>query len=119
MAARRPAASLNEQAQSEAEVCVMATAKTGSAPRTETIEIKGANVPERVRQLIHEGNVRRITITHKGDIVLSIPVTVGLIGTLLAPWLAAIGAAAALLSDCTIEVERRASGEPPEADESR
>lgn len=92
------------------------TTQSDTQTHTETIDLKGANLVERVKHIIHEGNVRRITITHKGDVVLSIPVTVGVVGSLLAPWLAAVGAVAALLSDCTLEVER--PGPAPEPDES-
>ena len=90
----------------------MATVEQAPTTQTETIEIKDATLVERARQRIHEGNVRRIAVTHGGDVVLSIPVTVGLIGSLMAPWLAAVGAVGALLSDCTLEVERRTTIEP-------
>jgi len=62
----------------------------------------------KVKELIHEGNVRRIIIKNdKGDTYLEIPVTVGLIGALIAPVFAAIGALAALAANFTIEVERK------------
>jgi hypothetical protein len=90
----------------------MSTVAQEPTTQTEYIKVSGARLVDRAKQLIHEGNVRRITVTHSGDVVLSIPVTVGVIGSLMAPWLAAIGGVAALLSDCTLEVERRANDDP-------
>src|SRR4051812_29538462 len=72
----------------------------------ELIQISGDQLVQRVRQLLHEGNVRRIRIAHAGQTVLELPLTVGVVGVVLLPMLAAVGALAALLSDCTIEVER-------------
>jgi hypothetical protein len=72
----------------------------------ETIAVDGSDLLEQVKRLIHEGNVRRIAILHDGHTVLELPVTVGVVGVLAAPWLAAVGAAAAVLTDCTLEVER-------------
>jgi hypothetical protein len=63
---------------------------------------------QKVKELIHEGNVRRIIINNdEGKTLLDIPVTVGVIGIVLVPWLAAIGAIAALATNCTIVVERQ------------
>lgn len=63
-----------------------------------------------MKELIHEGNVRRIIVKDEtGRILLEIPVTIGLIGVVLVPWLAALGAIAALATRCTIIVERRSS----------
>jgi hypothetical protein len=60
-----------------------------------------------VKQIIHEGNVRRITIKNpEGKVLLDIPLTVGVVGAVLLPFWAAIGAIAALASDYTIVVER-------------
>ena len=61
---------------------------------------------EEVRRLIHEGNVRRIVIKQGERTVVECPLTLGLVGAALAPPLAAVGAMAALLTDCSIEVER-------------
>jgi hypothetical protein len=67
----------------------------------------GENLVKRVKELIAEGNVRKITITDKsGKEIMSFPLTFGVVGALLAPVFAAIGAAAALLGECTITVER-------------
>ena len=67
----------------------------------------GENLLKKVKELIEEGNVRRITITEKsGRELMSIPLTMGVVGAMLAPILAAIGALAALIGECTITVER-------------
>jgi hypothetical protein len=58
--------------------------------------------------LLHEGNVTRIIVKdEKGKVLLEIPVTVGVIGVILAPWLAALGVITALATNCTVVVERR------------
>jgi hypothetical protein len=88
------------------------TAPEPTAGRRETIAVDGGDLLGHVKHLIHEGNVRRIAIVHEGHTVMELPVTIGVVGVLAAPWLAAVGAAAALLTDCTIEVER----EVPEPD---
>jgi len=78
--------------------------------RREEFSVSSNDLVTRVKELIHEGNVRRIIVKDEaGRILLEIPVTVGLIGFLLAPWLAALGAIAALVTRCTIVVDRRES----------
>lgn len=73
----------------------------------EYFNIRGENLLKKIQELIHEGNVRRITITDKsGKELLSFPLTIGVVGTLLAPILAAVGALAALVGECKIAVER-------------
>ena len=80
----------------------------------EEFQVVGKDMVSTVQRLIHESNTRRIIIKHNGQSVLEIPLTVGLIGTLLAPWLAAVGALSAVLTKCTIEVVRVESpNEPP------
>ena len=66
----------------------------------------GESVVEKIKALIHEGNVRRVLIKHEGRTVAEFPLTAGVVGAVLAPVLAAIGALVALLQDCTIQVER-------------
>jgi hypothetical protein len=78
---------------------------------TETIAAEGGVLLEEVRRLLQEGNVRRIVIKQGKDTVVEFPLTVGVAGALIAPWLAAAGAIAALITDCSIEVERE--GEAP------
>ena len=72
----------------------------------ETIKVEGGQLIDRVKQLIHEGNVRRVIIKQGEHTVVEFPLTVGVVGVLLAPALAALGAIAALITECTIEVER-------------
>jgi len=72
----------------------------------ETIKVQGGQVVEELRKLLHEGNVRRVIVRQKGRTVAEFPLTVGLVGAVVAPVLAAIGALAALLADCSIDVER-------------
>jgi hypothetical protein len=72
----------------------------------ESIKIDGGQLADRIRQIVREGNVRRIVIKQSGRTVAEFPLTVGVVGTVFAPVLAAIGALAALLSECTIDVER-------------
>ena len=64
----------------------------------------------RLRELIHEGNVRRVIVKHDGRVVAEFPVTAGVVGAVVAPALAAIGAIVALLKDCTIEIEQNEPG---------
>jgi phage-related minor tail protein len=71
-------------------------------------KVKGEDLLNKVRELINEGNVNRIIIKdNTGKTYLEIPVTLGLIGALIAPILAAVGALAALVADFTIEVIRK------------
>jgi uncharacterized membrane protein YvbJ len=74
----------------------------------EEFSVSAENLVERVRQLLHEGNVTRVIIKDvKGRVLLEIPATVGVIGVVIAPWLAALGVIAALVTNCKIVVERR------------
>jgi uncharacterized protein DUF4342 len=77
---------------------------------TESFKVAGEQLVDAVKRLLHEGNVRRVIIKHDGHTVVEFPLTVGVIGAVLAPVLAAVGAIAAALKECTIEVERV---EPP------
>jgi hypothetical protein len=71
-------------------------------------KVNAEELVEKVRELVHEGNVRKIIIKNeKGETYLEIPVTIGLIGALLAPVFAAVGALAALAANFTIEVEKK------------
>lgn len=75
---------------------------------TETFEIKGEKLVETVKNLVAEGNVRKIIIKDKkGKTIAEFPLTIGVVGALIAPVLAAIGAIAALLTECTLTVERK------------
>ena len=73
----------------------------------EEFKVKGEELVEKVKQLIHEGNVRRLIIKdEEGKVYLEIPVTFGVIGALIAPMLAAVGAVAAMVANLKIEVVR-------------
>lgn len=72
----------------------------------ETTKVQGGELVDRVRQLVHEGNVRRIVIKQGERSIAEFPLTAGLVGVVFAPVLAAVGAIAALVTDCSIAVER-------------
>jgi hypothetical protein len=72
----------------------------------ETTKVQGGELLDKVAQLVREGNVRRIVIAQGARTVAEFPLTVGVVGAVFAPVLAAVGALAALLTDCTISVER-------------
>lgn len=74
----------------------------------ESFKVAADQLVDAVRKLLHEGNVRRIVIKQDGRSVAEFPLTVGVVGAVVAPVLAAVGALAAVLTDCTIEVERTA-----------
>jgi len=74
----------------------------------EEFSISADNLVSKVKELIREGNVTRIIIRdEKGKTLLEIPATVGVVGVIVAPWLAALGTIAALATRCTLAVERR------------
>lgn len=76
----------------------------------ERFTVNRSQLVERVKQLIHQGNIRRVRILHKGRVLLDIPLTIGVpvsaVAILAAPALAALGAIAAMVTECTIEVEK-------------
>jgi len=74
--------------------------------KMETIKVEGGQLIEQIKRLVHEGNVRRIVVEHEGRTIAEFPLTVGVIGIVVAPVLAAIGMLVAVLEDCTIQVER-------------
>ena len=78
----------------------------------ESFKAEGENVVEKVKQVVHEGNVRRVVVKHEGRTVAEFPLTAGVVGAVLAPVLAAIAAVVALLKNCTIEVERAGAPAP-------
>lgn len=74
----------------------------------EEFKINGRDLVDKVKELIQEGNVRRVIIKDKeGKTLIELPVTIGVVGAIFAPVLAALGAIAALVTECTIVVERR------------
>jgi hypothetical protein len=73
----------------------------------ESFSVEGEALLKKIKELIAEGNVRKITITDKaGKEIMTFPLTIGVVGALLLPMLAAVGALAALIGECTITVER-------------
>lgn len=77
---------------------------------TEKYTVSGKDVLEKIKKLIHEGNIRRVRLIHEGKTIIEIPLTIGASATMItimaAPLLAAVGAFAALVTECTIEVEK-------------
>lgn len=70
-------------------------------------KVEGKKVVSKIKDLIKEGNVRKITVKdNKGKTILSLPVTAGVVGAILLPPLIVLGAIAALLTECTITVQR-------------
>ena len=75
--------------------------------KTEEFKVEGEKLIGKIKDLLHEGNIRRIIIKDKeGKTVMEIPMTLGVVGVLIAPQLAAIGAIAALITEATIVVEK-------------
>jgi len=75
--------------------------------KEESFEVSGENLLKKVKELINEGNIRKITIKDKsGKVLVVFPLTVGVVGAVLVPVLAAVGTIAALVTECTISVER-------------
>jgi hypothetical protein len=74
----------------------------------EKIEGTTEQILAQIRRLIDEGNIRRVVVKQQGRVIAEFPLTVGVVGTVIAPVAAAIGALTAVLADCTIEVEKAA-----------
>ena len=72
----------------------------------ESFKIAGQHLVDAVKKLLHEGNVRRVTIRHGEHTIAEFPLTVGVVGVVLAPVLAAVAAIAAATQECTVDVER-------------
>jgi uncharacterized membrane protein len=72
----------------------------------ESIKAEGSAVLDRLKDLVHEGNIRRVRVRQGARTIAEFPLTAGVVGAVLAPMLAAIGALVALAKDCTIEVQR-------------
>jgi len=91
----------------EAEYCYKCGSRVGQIT-TEEFSVSSDDLVKKVKDLLHEGNVTRIVVRDEQNrILLEVPATAGLIGTVLAPWLAGLGAIAALVTQCKISVERR------------
>jgi len=75
---------------------------------TEEFSVSSDDLVRNVKDLLHQGNVTRIIVRDpQGKLLLEVPATAGVIGVILAPWLAALGAIAALVTECRISVEKR------------
>ena len=82
-----------------------------SSGRYEEFRVRGEELLAKARDLIREGNIRRLTIINEeGRTLIEIPLTLGVIGAVLLPVWAAIGAIAAVVTDCTIRIERNDGG---------
>lgn len=82
------------------------TANTTST-QTERYQLTGEDVISKIRQIVHEGNVRRVLIRNaEGHVIVEFPLTVGVVGAALVPMWAALGAIVALVTDCTIEIDK-------------
>lgn len=78
--------------------------------RTEEFQVRGEEIVSKIKELLHEGNIRRVIIKNEdGRTLIDIPLTIGVVGALVAPQLAAIGAIAALIAHGTIVVEKAES----------
>jgi uncharacterized membrane protein YvbJ len=95
------------QLKEDGKFCYVCGAKVQNVGR-EGYSVSSDNLVDKVRELLHEGNVTRIIVKDmKGKVLLEIPATVGVLGVVIAPWLAALGVIAALVTNCRIVVERR------------
>jgi len=91
----------------EARFCHVCGASVAKVVKEE-FSVSADNLIEKVKELLHEGNVTRIIVKdEKGKVLLEIPATIGVIGAVLAPWLAALGVIAAFATNCKIVVERK------------
>ncbi len=91
----------------DAQYCFKCGSRVGKV-LTEEFSVSSDDLVKKVKDILHEGNVNRIIVRdEQGKLLLEVPAAAGLIGAILAPWLAALGAIAALVSECAISVERR------------
>lgn len=87
---------------------------TKSTDIIEELQVVGEQLLAKVKELVHEGNVRRIRIKQDERVILEIPLAIGVVGVVLYPTFAAIGAMGALLAQCSIEIVRSNRDEEPE-----
>jgi uncharacterized membrane protein YvbJ len=91
----------------EDKFCTVCGARVSKITREE-YTVSADNLVDRIKDLLHEGNVTRIIVKDmKGKELLEVPATIGVIGVVFAPWLAVLGVIAALATNCKIVVERR------------
>ena len=79
----------------------------------ESFKAEGNNVAEKLKDMLKEGNVRRVVVEHDGRTVAEFPLSIGVVGVVLAPVFAAVAAVVALVKDCTIKIEREPAATPP------
>lgn len=79
----------------------------------ETVEAKGTAVVDKVKEIVAEGNVRRVRVRQHDRVIAEFPLTIGVVGLVLAPVFAALAAITALIADCSIDVERETPGSGP------
>ncbi len=80
----------------------------------EQVQVTGGELVEKIKEIIHQGNVTKVIVKSQEKTIVEIPVTAGAIGVLLAPHLAMLGVLSALLAKCTIEIERTKPENPAE-----
>lgn len=80
----------------------------------ESVKAEGSSVLDKLKDLVHQGNVRRVRVRQGDRTIAEFPLTAGVVGAVIAPALAAIGALVALAKDCTIEIERESIAVAPE-----
>ena len=80
---------------------------------TETIKLAGERVGEKIEALLREGNIRRVVVKQDGRTIAEFPLTIGVVGAAIAPPVAAIAAIAAIVTECSVEVERIETGAAP------
>ncbi len=85
----------------------------------ETIQVTGSQLADAVEKLVEAGNVRRIRIRQGDKTIAEFPLTIGVVGAVFAPMLAAVGALAALMTECTIDIEREVEESRVQSPESR
>jgi CBS domain-containing protein len=91
----------------EAQYCFKCGSRVGKV-FTEEFSVRSDDLVKKVKDILREGNVNRLIVRdEQGRLLLEVPAAAGLIGAILAPWLAALGAIAALVTECSISVERR------------
>ncbi|MCR4397869.1 MAG: DUF4342 domain-containing protein [Firmicutes bacterium] len=105
-----------EQAGGDVVQALVILEERGKSPVwTERVQVRGSELLDKIKQLLHEGNITRIVVKQGENVVAEIPVTVGAVGAVVAPYLAAIGIVAALATRCTIEFERKGPGKSEDA----
>jgi hypothetical protein len=86
--------------------------------KTEEFKVSGVDIMKKIKELINEGNIRRITIKNKEDkVIAEFPLTLGVVGTVFLPVLASIGTIIALVSECTIAVEKEVTEQKTNSEE--